>query len=496
MRREAMNCMTTTPRTHDYAYKGFRSGLEIHQQLDTNKLFCNCPSLVRGTKSDFSLRRQLRAAAGETGKIDIAAQHEMQKKKTFIYTGDRATVCLVELDEEPPQPVNREALDIALQVALMLHTHIVDEIQVMRKTIVDGSNVSGFQRTMLIARNGYIESSKGRISIPAICLEEEAAQKLEENEREVQYSLDRLGVPLLEISTGSELRDPLHVQEVAETIGMILRSTGRVKRGIGSIRQDVNISIKGHPRVEIKGFQELRTMPQIIEGEIARQQKEIAAHKDKDLAPEVRKANADGTTTFLRPIPGASRMYPETDVPPIVPDTEHITLPKLIKTHAEDIQKLGIGEDLAAFVAKEGKAELLIAWSAQFKNIKPAFIAETMTATLTELRREGCAIEKIGHKEIETILNYLNREEIGKDAVLPLLKACAEGKNIEKEKDTYALLSQHELEKMIKNIVQKNTGVPAHALIGVVMKELRGKAEGKKIVALVQRFASQVSHNK
>ena len=299
----------------DYQKLGFKAGLEVHQQLDTKKLFCHCPSLVNDTNSKFTeIKRKLTVTEGELGKKDIAAEFEIKKQKAFIYQTKQTSSCLIELDEAPPYPLNQDALKVALQVALLVNAKIVPEVQVMRKIVVDGSNVSGFQRTALIARNGYIETSRGKVTIPTIYLEEESAKKIEENEIQVTYSLDRLGVPLIEISTNPELRDPEHVQEAASLLGMILRSTEKAKRGIGSIRQDVNLSIKDHPRVELKGFQDLRSIPRVIENEIQRMQKE------RDRVSHVRKVEPNLTSSFLRPMPGSNRLYPETDLSPISVD--------------------------------------------------------------------------------------------------------------------------------------------------------------------------------
>ena len=239
----------------NYENLGFKCGLEIHQQLEGKKLFCECSTLNSDAEPDVKFERRLRAVAGETGEIDIAAKHEMQKGKKFIYEADSADTCLVEYDEEPPHELNKEALETAMKVALLLNAKIVDEIQIMRKTVVDGSNVSGFQRTALVATDGYIDTSLGRIGIPTICLEEEAAQKLEEKDNYMRYRLDRLGIPLIEIATDSNIKDSEHAKETAAYIGMVLRSVEGVKRGLGTIRQDVNVSISKGARTEIKGFQ-------------------------------------------------------------------------------------------------------------------------------------------------------------------------------------------------------------------------------------------------
>ena len=228
----------------NYEELGFRCGLEIHQQLEGKKLFCSCPASNSVKQPDIKVERKLKAVAGETGDIDIAAEFEMSKKKKFVYESNSEDTCLVEYDEEPPHEMNSQALEAAIKIALLLNAKIVDEIQVMRKTVVDGSNVSGFQRTALVAMDGFVDSSLGRVRIPIICLEEEAAQKLKEGRDFVRYKLDRLGIPLIEIATGADIKSPEHAREVAAHIGMILRSVENVKRGLGTIRQDVNISIE------------------------------------------------------------------------------------------------------------------------------------------------------------------------------------------------------------------------------------------------------------
>ena len=196
----------------NYEALGFKCGLEIHQQLEGKKLFCNCLTLNSDKEPNVKVERKLRAVAGETGEIDIAAQHEMSKNRRFVYESSSEDTCLVEYDEEPPHGLNKEALETALKVALLLNAKIVDEIQVMRITVIDGSSVSGFQRTALIAMDGFIETSHGKVSIPTICLEEEAAQKIWEGKDFVKYRLDRLGIPLVEIATGTEIKNPEHAK--------------------------------------------------------------------------------------------------------------------------------------------------------------------------------------------------------------------------------------------------------------------------------------------
>src|SRR3990167_7459652 len=155
----------------DYKKIGLKCGLEIHQQLNTKKLFCDCPSVLRNEVHDFFVKRKLHAVAGESGEVDVAAKYQTSLDKSFIYEGYKNTNCLVELDESPPTLLNGESLKIALQVALLLNAKIFPLTQIMRKTVVDGSNTSGFQRTVMIARDGFIETQSGRVGIASICLE-------------------------------------------------------------------------------------------------------------------------------------------------------------------------------------------------------------------------------------------------------------------------------------------------------------------------------------
>ncbi|MEM4359985.1 MAG: Glu-tRNA(Gln) amidotransferase subunit GatE, partial [Candidatus Bilamarchaeaceae archaeon] len=247
-------------------------GLEIHQRLLTHKLFCACPSeLSEDVEGDLVVRRQLRPVVSELGEIDVATKHEFEKRKQFEYIVFEKNNCLVELDEEPPHPMNKEALEIALEIAMHLNAKVLDEIYVMRKIVIDGSNTCGFQRTCIIALDGYIDTSRGKVCIPTIALEEESAGIVRSDSSSVTYRLDRLGIPLIEISTAPDIVDGAHLLEVAEKIGLTMRATGKVARGIGSIRQDINVSVEGGARVEIKGAQELKLLPLLAEGEIKRQ---------------------------------------------------------------------------------------------------------------------------------------------------------------------------------------------------------------------------------
>ncbi|MFP4143252.1 MAG: Glu-tRNA(Gln) amidotransferase subunit GatE [Thermoplasmata archaeon] len=254
----------------DYDELGLKVGLEIHQQLDTDKLFCDCPSeLVE--EEGREVIRGLRPTESELGEVDEAALMEAQKGLTFRYQAPERSSCLVELDEEPPEGPDEEALDLALTMALYTKANIMDEVAFMRKIVIDGSNTTGFQRTALIATDGTLEVDGKEIGIPTMCLEEDAARSIEERDGEKVYRLDRLGIPLVEIATDPDMNSPEEAKEVAQKIGGLFRGTKKVKRGIGSIREDLNVSIEDGARIEMKGVQELDMIPEYVEKEVDRQ---------------------------------------------------------------------------------------------------------------------------------------------------------------------------------------------------------------------------------
>jgi Glu-tRNA(Gln) amidotransferase subunit E-like FAD-binding protein len=468
---------------------GLKIGIEIHQQLETHKLFCKCPSIIKkkDEKPDFIIKRRLRASAGEMGKVDAAAVHELEKGKYFVYHGYKDCTCLVELDEEPPREVNKEALQIAIQIAALLNAKIVDEVHFMRKIVIDGSNTSGFQRTALVATDGWVETSEGKISIPTILLEEEAAQIVERTEKYDIYNLSRQGIPLVEIGTGPDIKSPEGAKEAAEKIGMILRSTNKVRRGLGTIRQDVNLSIKGGARTEIKGFQEVKSIPLVIENEIKRQLQ--LTEKGEKVEASVRNAKPDSSTEYLRPMPGAERMYPETDVAPVKPSLEKVEAVELIEQKADRIQKkYGLGKHLAELIARENLAEIFEEFAEKFRNIKPAFIAETMLPTLKELSREGIDVNKITAKHLEGIFDLLSQEKIAKDSVIDILKEIPKGKPVEDIAKGFMQMPDIDLRKELKNIVEANKDAPFNALMGIAMGKLKGKASGKKINEILREL--------
>lgn len=287
----------------DFKELGLRVGLEIHVQLDTSrKLFCKCPTKLVEERSKFNIERGLRPAKSETGEVDPAAILEWRRERVFIYEVPPESSCLVEIDEEPPHQLDEDSLTVAIAIAKALNMRVVDEIHVMRKIVVDGSNVSGFQRTALIALNGFIMEGEKKIGIQTLCLEEDAARKISEEGNKVFYRVDRLGIPLVEIATAPDINDPEEAMRVALKLGQLVRLTGYAKRGLGTIRQDLNVSIRDGAKVEIKGVQHLYLIPKVVELEALRQQRLLEIRDEllkRNVKPEdIREEIVEVTEVF------------------------------------------------------------------------------------------------------------------------------------------------------------------------------------------------------
>ena len=269
---------------------GLKVGLEIHQQLATNKkLFCNCTP-IESDEYFTKFQRKLRASKSELGEFDPAVLFEKSKSKTIMYYANPQSSCLVEQDEEPPHELDEDAKKISLTIAATLKSNVFSEIYPMRKTVVDGSNTTGFQRTMLVSQGGFYEVDENKIGIQSICLEEDAAKILGDEGSVRKYGLERLGVPLVEIATEPFEVSPKEIKKIALSLGRILRSTKKVKRGLGSIRQDVNVSIKeGGVVIEVKGVQQLEQLEKVVEYEAKRQ------HGLLKISKELQKRNWEHT---------------------------------------------------------------------------------------------------------------------------------------------------------------------------------------------------------
>jgi len=629
----------------DYIGLGLKVGLEIHQQLDTkHKLFCNCPTELAGPNTPVSeIERYLKVTKSEVGEIDPAALYEIRRGRKIIYQVPKGHACLVELDEEPPHELNKEALKITIAIAKALHSRILDEIYVMRKIVVDGSNPTGFQRTAIVAIGGYINDEDGKVGIQTICVEEDAARKIGEGSGYVRYNLDRLGIPLVEISTAPDIKTPEQAMRVALKIGLLMRLTGRVKRGIGTIRQDLNISISGGEKIEIKGVSKLELIPKVIKYEVQRQLKlmeiknelnkrgikaeeikcnivdvteilrksssklvhrelkrgskafaiglkkfkgilgiEVQPNRrfgtelsdyakawggvsgivhsdelpkygitedivnniykylglnpendafiivlsDKERAEralsaviervkytligipkETRGANPDGTTRYLRPQPGAARMYPETDVPPIRVDEEMLKEAELLKpkTPEELLEELvnqhGLSKELATQLIKDPLLPTYLDLVKELRNlVKPQLIAVTLLIHLKGLKSEGLDTDSLSVDDIKKVLQAVGSGKVAKEAIPEVFSAYLKGKvrSLEEAVNMFTQVSLEELELLVKKVIEENKsviserGAKAFGLVmGKVMSVVRGRIDGKIVASVVKRILQE-----
>jgi len=255
-----------------YQELGLRCGLEIHQQLLTEKkLFCRCKAVLHRDTPSAVILRHMRPTLSELGEYDGTALMEFKTKKNVIYQLYNDTVCTYEMDDTPPFRLNYQALDIALEVALLLNFSIVDEIHISRKQYLDGSIPTGFQRTGIVGVEGWIPYKDRKIRLIQLGLEEDACREISDVGHQIVFKTDRLSIPLVEVVTHPDIQTPTEAGEVASLIGRLLRSTGKVRRGLGSVRQDINVSIKGSTRIELKGISKLQYIPKAVAYEAQRQ---------------------------------------------------------------------------------------------------------------------------------------------------------------------------------------------------------------------------------
>jgi len=611
-------------------------GIEIHQQLDTKKLFCSCDSHLC-EDGQGAVYRRLRPTTSEMGEVDRAALAQFQRHMGYRYQCCEGTSCLVELDEEPPHDVNADAMQIALTFSEMLEADIIDEIHFMRKIVVDGSNTSGFQRTALIATDGKVKVGDRDISILSVCLEEDAARKVETKGDEILYRLDRLGIPLIEVATGPDMRTPEEVMEVAYRLGTLLRATRRVKRGIGTIRQDLNISIPGGARIELKGVGDLKMIPDYVRNEVNRQKmlirvktilndrgtkavpfepvdvtdifktceskvikgalddkgKVIAVrlpgfagvmngdnktlrlgsemaqrartkgvkgifHSDElpnygieqsyvddlrsflgmtgendafvicaarekkatdaleaaviranealeGVPEETRDPLPDGTTKYSRPLPGAARMYPETDVPPTTITDERLQqvrdnmpeFPEQIEKRLVD--QYGINQQQARQIVRQSNDELFER-IAQDRAMAP--IAATMFLNAySEMEHDGIDTHVFTDDDLLGLFAMLKDGRFAKEALPSILREMATGTSAEDaiKKLGVEAVDAGEAAAIIEKIVNERAdfvrekGMGAiGGLMGPVMGALRGKIDGKQANQLLTEAIKKI----
>ncbi len=433
--------------------------------------------------------RKFHPVASEMGLVDVAAQFEYLRDRNFHYQLFNNETCLVELDEEPPHELNKEALEIALQISLLLSCELPNELHICRKTVIDGSNTSGFQRTVIVGINGHISYKGKMILITQVTLEEDAAAIVSEENGKVVYRLNRLGVPLVEIDTGIlEGFSPLELQDIAYQIGILARSTNKTKHGIGSIRQDVNVSIRNGPRTEVKGVQELGLLSKVVEFEVQRQLKEKAKE-------ETRAANLDGTTRFLRPLPGANRMYPETDIPPVILTKEYIdnlkkNLPEPWTNKLDRFKtKLKLPDGLAREILGSeylGLFEKIVS----SKKVEPTIVANTFTSVIKDLeRREKVELSRISEHRLVEIFDCLQDKKITKEAIPEIIKYLAAYPqngvaDALKELDL-APLTANDVREVAKEIVSQ-PNITFDKAYGIVMSKVRGKIDAQEAMKIVK----------
>jgi len=635
----------------DFTQFGFKCGLEVHYQIKTDrKLFCHCPAKMVSSEPDAATLRHMRPTLSELGEYDGTALMEFKTKKEVVYLLYKDVMCTYEMDDTPPFLINREALDIVIEMAMMLNCHIVDEVHITRKQYLDGSIPTGFQRTAVIGINGYIPYKDRKIGIRHVTVEEDACREVSDRGHRITFKTDRLGIPLVEVITQPDMRTPWEVEEVGWIIGRTLRETGKVRRGIGSVRQDVNVSIDGGTRVEIKGVPRIEMFAPLTAVEALRQKallnlrdelqnrglsndnmkfevididnrikdltcdllftpfKENATFKmvvakgwggllgfktqpgryflheisgrvrviacldrtpnflspefitsyspdelqwqrflssfniDKNdgviivlgksedmktaveetiirmkeaaigVPNETRQAKSDGTTGFERILPGANRMYPDTDHPPVPIEEEHIAKIKLTLSErpwerANRYKRIGLSDHLIN--------ELL---DSDYKNIfdriasdvavNPTLIAKTLVEDIKWVKRLGYDIKKLTDERLLDMFRAYEKGLFPKD-IIPsiIILAIQEEGNIEEilVSKGIKIIDEGHIKDIVYEVViannqekvKKDEGAYFHYLMGKAMRKLFSKAEGSKIAQIMkQTLTSEIKQNR
>ena len=391
---------------------GLTCGLEIHQQLNTGKLFCNCPcELVSNETLNKQIQRRLRFSIGESGEVDKAAISEFKKGKHNIYKFNNKIACLVDLDEQPPKGPNEKALNTVLGVSKVFNLKFFDRIQFMRKLIIDGSITTGFQRTALIGVGGNFKTKDGIVKINGINLEEDSCRTIERNSDHTVFSIDRQGIPLIEITTGPQIHTPEQALEAAKIIGDILRSFKETKRGLGTIRQDLNVSIKGAHRVEIKGAQNLELIPQIIEDEMIRQKIHLSIIEEV----ESRKINCENFTDWE--ITDVTKIFEKCDSKVIkdhIKDKDSKVLAvKLFNFKGILGHEMQIGHRFASEVSDRNKKH--------FPQVKGLFHSDELPKYGIEEKQVNEIRKKLNLKENDSFILIANKKDIAEKSIENIL---------------------------------------------------------------------------
>ncbi len=628
----------------DYKRIGLKVGIEIHQQLNSEKkLFCGCKTELFKGEPEITFSRQLRPTQSELGQIDQAAFFEFQKGLRIVYEGNRDVTCLVEMDEEPPHDLNSEALEAALIISLMLKAKPIEEVHVMRKAVIDGSNTTGFQRTCIVAIGGQIEIQNKVVPIQHIGLEEDAARKMGEDGNLLRFRIDRLCIPLVEIATAPAIYTPEEAIQVALRVGQILRATGLVKRGLGTIRQDLNISTRDGALVEIKGVQELELISLVVENEVQRQinllkikeelTKRKVRHSDikneftdvtsaftdtgcklirdalgrdrrvlavklpgfegllksqlapglrfgtemadrarfwgrvggifhtdelpaygitaqevadvkkimktkqgdavllvadtrknasealkaacrraklalKEVPQETRAARPDGSTRFMRPRPGAARMYPETDIHPVLIAGDLIEnlqrqLPELPEERMHHlVRDDGLNEKLAKQVL-DSELYGLYRTIIQETGVSSTLVAVVLTETLKALKRDGVRVRNLSTPQLLRIFHHVSSGEIAKEGISDIIAWLSTHNKASVEEAVAALglgmLSRKQVGQIVDKLIEENRDLLVQRknkafgiMMGLAMKRVRGKAKAELLTEILREKLENV----
>ena len=631
-----------------YSALGFKSGIEIHQQILTQKkLFCHCPAGRYSKVYDAEILRHMRPTLSELGEYDGCALMEFKTKKDVIYQLNRETVCTYEMDDTPPFTVNQEGLDIAIEIALLLNCSIVDEMHISRKQYLDGSIPTGFQRTAVVGINGWIPFKDRKITISHICYEEDACRQVSNIGHRITFRTDRLGMPLIEVITGADMRTPEEARQVVNEIGRLIRATKKVRRGLGSVRQDVNSSVTGGSRVEIKGVPQTCMIPALLHNEALRQanllkikniltkrnindknlntvkldlsaelsktesgimrqalaknlsiggikltglagilnhptqlgvtfsdeiseririiacldelpnifhtdkypsydgaltdlemiKKSMSVGKDdvavfiwgspadvktaleevrlrvvdaiNGVPNETRRALKNGVTDFERILPGANRMYPDTDSPPTKITIERVNqikaqLPEAPWVREQRYAKLGMALCVARDLAVSDKAPLAEKIIADYK-VNPTLVGAVLTQQLAALLHRGLAIENIADDSFIELFQLYSKGLFHKEAFIRIIEHLGQNPSAKVkdivQKHTLKTIPAKDIDKTVGEALKSNgfksyrktqVGLRDKMLAyysGVVMKRYRGRIDGAALqTALEQKI--------
>ena len=617
----------------DYKKISFKSGLEIHQQLLTEKkLFCRCPAGKFSKEYDAEILRHMRPTLSEMGVYDGTALMEFKTKKNIVYRINRDTVCTYEMDDTPPFLINEQALDIALGIGMLYNCKIIDELHIARKQYLDGSIPTGFQRTAIYALNGWIPYKDREVKIVQMSIEEDSCREVSDIGHERIYNTDRLGMPLIETVTEPAMNTPNEVAEVAILCSNLVRSSHKVRRGMGAAREDVNVSVEGGTRIEIKGVAKISLIPLLTYNEAMRQwnllrlreelkkrkitsetfksesydisnvlkkphyeplkvavnvkqklkcvvlkgfkdllhwktqtdtyfSKEISdrvrviacltsipnlihsdskgdtitssdwlrvkkfvnageedtlvivwgSEEDTDTAvkeiiirakeatvgipSETRQALSDGTNGFERILPGADRMYPDTDLPPKTITEEKLNeikswLPEQLWIRQKWYKELKIPEDTIEELSISKYAGVFKKAVNELK-INPVTAAVVLIQFPKRLKKLRYDIELLSENIFENIFKNLSEGNIPHDAILYTLKNVLE-LGLFVNEVIPPLLDKKEAEKEIKTYTDNfdisglyKKGNKEKVLMGIVMKKLRGRIPAPSVGEMI-----------